>query len=105
MSQWVERGRAESSPTTSAPSVSSACASSSLVGIVAPRSPHPALEKVRADGPPLDVEIRMHPFQLNGMISDAPMKRSEYGEKKFGHDSWQAVCQSLACKFRQVGID
>lgn len=64
-----------------------------------------ALDKVRSTSGPLDVEICMHPFQLNGLISDTPMKRSEYGEKKFGQSSWNAVCQSLACKFRQVGID
>lgn len=60
---------------------------------------------MRAAQGPIDVEIHMHPFQLNGLISDTPMKRKDYGEKKFGQESWHAVCQSLACKFRQVGID
>ncbi|GMK54846.1 hypothetical protein CspeluHIS016_0114320 [Cutaneotrichosporon spelunceum] len=65
-----------------------------------------AIEKYRERDPePLNVEICMRPFQLNGLISELPMLRSEYGEKKFGAERWKCVCDSLAAKFKSVGID
>jgi predicted DsbA family dithiol-disulfide isomerase len=65
-----------------------------------------AIEKYRErDHEPFNVEICMRPFQLNGLISETPMQRSEYGEKKFGADRWNCVCDSLAAKFKSVGID
>lgn len=65
-----------------------------------------AIEKFRQQDPePFDVDIRLRPFQLNGLISETPMKRSEYGEKKFGTDRWNCVCDSLASKFKSVGIN
>ncbi|BEJ11515.1 hypothetical protein CspHIS471_0109370 [Cutaneotrichosporon sp. HIS471] len=65
-----------------------------------------AIEKYREREPePFNVEICMRPFQLNGLISEVPMQRCEYGEKKFGAERWQCVCDSLTAKFKSVGVD
>lgn len=47
----------------------------------------------------------MHPFQLNGLITDTPIKRSEFGERKFGKERWDAINHSLVEKFKSVGIN
>lgn len=64
-----------------------------------------AIEKYRQTDPTLRIEIHMHPFQLNGLITETPIKRQEFGERKFGKARWDAINASLVEKFKSVGID
>lgn len=63
-----------------------------------------AIAKYRQKDPALCIEIHMHPFQLNGLITDAPVRRQEFGERKFGKARWDAINASLVEKFKSVGI-
>jgi predicted DsbA family dithiol-disulfide isomerase len=69
-----------------------------------PRSHHPAIEKFRERNPTQEFDIRMHPFQLNGVLTETPISRREWGESKFGAERWAAVSSSLCAKFKAVGI-
>jgi len=46
----------------------------------------------------------MHAFQLNGVLTETPVSRREWGECKFGAERWKAVSASLCSKFGAVGI-
>lgn len=65
----------------------------------------PAIERFKVNDPDLRIEVHMHPFQLNGLITDTPIKRSEFGERKFGKERWDAINHSLVEKFKSVGIN
>lgn len=64
-----------------------------------------AIDKYRQKDPTLCIEIHMHPFQLNGLITETPIKRQDFGERKFGKARWDAINASLVDKFKSVGID
>jgi predicted DsbA family dithiol-disulfide isomerase len=64
-----------------------------------------AIDKYRESDPtPLECEVVLHPFQLNGVLTETPVWRREWGESKFGADRWAAVSGSLCAKFHAVGI-
>lgn len=64
-----------------------------------------AIARYREKHPePLDINIRIHPFQLNNMLTDEPEKREEWGVRKFGAERFAAVRQCLNDKFATVGL-
>lgn len=63
------------------------------------------MAKYHQQYPGVEFNIRLHPFQLNGLLTETPVSRREWGEKKFGAERWAAVSASLRDKFRGVGIE
>lgn len=51
------------------------------------------------------MDIKLHPFELHGYLPETPVNRQEWGRRKFGAASFDAVHRNLAQQFQAVGID
>ncbi|KAL1409477.1 hypothetical protein Q8F55_003460 [Vanrija albida] len=64
-----------------------------------------AITRYREQNPqPLDINIRIHPFQLNNMLTDEPESREEWAVRKFGPEQAIALRSCLNDKFATVGL-
>lgn len=65
------------------------------------------MEKYKSLHPesPVELDVRMIPYQLNPALTETPISRHQYGTQKFGEERWKMISQRLLQQYNAAGIE